>query len=312
MFVPLVDLKIQYQKIKADIDAAISDVFEQSNFILGENVNKFENEFCQYLGGGRAVSVHSGTDALYLSLLACGISSGDEVITVAHTFIEQDHVIILEQVGFVVRKETCRIPRAGILVVSAAEVLPLCIVQDNSGTIKIAVCASPLDLEDPLIGIRTLPRFVVKDRAGAICAGDHIITICASAMKEKGLLKNNKIIITPMSNFGMRKALQELDIQYEDAEVGDRNVLELMRKSGAVLGGEQSGHIIYMDHHTTGDGIISALQLLAVMKQSGKNLSELAAVFETTPQKLINVDVAGKPDLNEVAEVAEAIKKELK
>ena len=87
MFVPLVDLKIQFQKLKAEINAAISGVFEQSNFILGDNVKKFENEFCQYLGDGRAVSVHSGTDALYLSLLACGISSGDEVITVAHTFI---------------------------------------------------------------------------------------------------------------------------------------------------------------------------------------------------------------------------------
>ena len=87
MFVPLVDLKIQYQKINAEINNAISGVFEQSNFILGENIKKFENEFCQYLRGGNAVAVHSGTDALYLSLLACEISSGDEVITVANTFI---------------------------------------------------------------------------------------------------------------------------------------------------------------------------------------------------------------------------------
>jgi dTDP-4-amino-4,6-dideoxygalactose transaminase len=87
MFVPLVDLKIQYQKINAEINDAISGVFEKSNFILGENIKKFENEFCQYLQGGNAVAVHSGTDALYLSLLACEISSGDEVITVANTFI---------------------------------------------------------------------------------------------------------------------------------------------------------------------------------------------------------------------------------
>jgi dTDP-4-amino-4,6-dideoxygalactose transaminase len=87
MFVPLVDLKNQYQKIASEINDAISHVFEKSNFILGENVRKFEEEFCRYLGGGSAVTVNSGTDALYLSLLACEISSGDEVITVTHTFI---------------------------------------------------------------------------------------------------------------------------------------------------------------------------------------------------------------------------------
>ncbi len=87
MFVPFVDLKSQYQKITSEINDAISLVFGKSNFILGENVKKFEEEFCQYLEGGYAVAVHSGTDALYLSLLACGISSGDEVITVSHTFI---------------------------------------------------------------------------------------------------------------------------------------------------------------------------------------------------------------------------------
>ena len=87
MFVPFVDLKSQYQKISSEINNAISYVFEKSDFILGEKVRKFEEEFCQYLGGGSAVGVNSGTDALYLSLLACGISSGDEVITVSHTFI---------------------------------------------------------------------------------------------------------------------------------------------------------------------------------------------------------------------------------
>lgn len=87
MFVPLVDLKSQYQKIESEINDSMSYVFKNSNFILGESVGKFEEEFCQYLGGGFAVGVNSGTDALYMSLLACEISSGDEVITVAHTFI---------------------------------------------------------------------------------------------------------------------------------------------------------------------------------------------------------------------------------
>lgn len=87
MIVPFVDLKNQYQDIAPEINAAISSVFKKSSFILGENVLKFEEEFCQYLGGGYAITVNSGTDALYLSLLACGITSGDEVITVSHTFI---------------------------------------------------------------------------------------------------------------------------------------------------------------------------------------------------------------------------------
>jgi dTDP-4-amino-4,6-dideoxygalactose transaminase len=87
MLVPFVDLKGQYQNIAPEINDSISSVFQKANFILGENVSKFEQEFCQYLGGGHAVSVNSGTDALYLSLLACGITSGDEVITVSHTFI---------------------------------------------------------------------------------------------------------------------------------------------------------------------------------------------------------------------------------
>ena len=87
MFVPLVDLKRQYQKIETEINDSMSSVFKNSNFILGESVGKFEEEFCQYLEGGYAVGVNSGTDALYMSLLACEINSGDEVITVAHTFI---------------------------------------------------------------------------------------------------------------------------------------------------------------------------------------------------------------------------------
>ena len=87
MFVPFVDLKSQYHKIKDEINDAVRAVFENANFILGENVKNFEKEFCEYLVASNAISLNSGTDALYLSLLACGISSGDEVITTSHTFI---------------------------------------------------------------------------------------------------------------------------------------------------------------------------------------------------------------------------------
>ena len=96
-------------------------------------------------------------------------------------------------------------------------------------------------------------------------------------------------------------ALKELGIEYGAAKVGDRYVLEMMQKKGAVLGGEASGHIIFLDHHTTGDGIISALQLLAAMRRTGKPLSELAQVMKMAPQKMINVDVERKPPLEEIA-----------
>jgi phosphoglucosamine mutase len=149
-------------------------------------------------------------------------------------------------------------------------------------------------------------RLIAVDENGDEFDGDHVMAICAKAMQEAGELKNDKVIITPMSNFGLRVAFDKMGIQHEDADVGDRNVLELMQQRGASLGGEQSGHMIFLDHHTTGDGIISALQLLAVMQRSGKPLSELGRVFQRAPQRLINVDVASKPPLDTIPEIQEA------
>jgi phosphoglucosamine mutase len=151
-------------------------------------------------------------------------------------------------------------------------------------------------------------RLIAIDENGDELDGDHIMAICARAMKESGALSNNKVIITPMSNFGLRVAFDKMGIQYEEADVGDRNVLELMQQRGSSLGGEQSGHTIFLDHHTTGDGIISALQLLAVMKRSGTPLSELSKVFTPSPQRLINIDVASKPPLETIPEIQTAEK----
>lgn len=149
-------------------------------------------------------------------------------------------------------------------------------------------------------------RMIAVDEKGQELDGDHIMVICAKAMREAGTLNNNRVIITPMSNFGLRIAFDKLGIIYEEAAVGDRNVLELMQKQGASLGGEQSGHIIFLGHHTTGDGIISALQLLAVMRRADKPLSEIGEVFQRAPQRLINIDVPSKPDLSSVPEITEA------
>jgi len=149
-------------------------------------------------------------------------------------------------------------------------------------------------------------RLIAIDELGNELDGDHIMAICAKHMLEQGTLGGNRVIITPMSNFGLRMAFNEMGIAHEEADVGDRNVLELMQRRGATLGGEQSGHMIFLNHHTTGDGIISALQLLAILKQSGKPLSELAKVFRPAPQKLVNVDVPAKPPLAAIPEIQAA------
>lgn len=150
-------------------------------------------------------------------------------------------------------------------------------------------------------------RLIAVDETGTELTGDHIMAICASDMKERGKLQNNLLVVTPMSNLGLRLALDKLDIAYEDADVGDKNVLELMLKRGACIGGEQSGHLIFLDHQTTGDGIVAALQLLAVMQRSGRKLSDLAQIVQLAPQELINVEVSSKPGIEEIPDLKAAI-----
>jgi phosphoglucosamine mutase len=150
-------------------------------------------------------------------------------------------------------------------------------------------------------------RLIAVDEAGVELTGDHLIAIAARDMQARGVLRGGRVVVTPMSNLGLRLALDAMGVSHEDAPVGDRNVLELMRARGAVLGGEQSGHVIYLDRHTTGDGIVSALQLLAVMCRSGARLSELRGVFTPAPQTLVNVEVRAKPDLSKVPELQAAI-----
>lgn len=151
-------------------------------------------------------------------------------------------------------------------------------------------------------------RLIAVDDQGSELSGDHVVAICARRYREAGLLAKDLLITTPMSNFGFRKAMGDLGIAYEDAAVGDRYVLELMKKRGAVLGGESSGHIIFHDLHTTGDGIVSALQLLAAICEAGRPLSTLASIITLSPQHMINVDVASKPRLEECEPLAAAVR----
>lgn len=159
-------------------------------------------------------------------------------------------------------------------------------------------------------------RFLAVDENGNVVDGDKLIAIFAKHLKEKGKLKNNAAVVTVMSNMGFFKFCEDNGIHCEKTKVGDRYVLENMLENDFIIGGEQSGHIIFREHATTGDGELSALKLLCVMKETGKKLSELANEMEVFPQVLINVKVSdfGKarfPRDNEVKKAIEAAEKEL-
>ena len=154
-------------------------------------------------------------------------------------------------------------------------------------------------------------RCLAVDENGELIDGDKILAICGLDMKEKGTLKNDTIVGTVMSNLGLTMMGREKGIAIEQAGVGDRYVLERMIEAERNLGGEQSGHIIFLDHNTTGDGILTAIQLLSVMKRTGKKASELAKAMEVMPQVLVNARVnnAKKNTYMEVPAIRHAIAK---
>lgn len=152
-------------------------------------------------------------------------------------------------------------------------------------------------------------RLLAVDEHGDIVDGDKLLAICGNYMKEKGTLKNDTIVVTVMSNLGFFVMCDQCGIHTEKTKVGDRYVLENMRENGYNIGGEQSGHIIFLDDSTTGDGLLSALHLLEVMVSTKKPLSQLASVMEVYPQALVNARVPNhkKEQFMEYAEIAEAI-----
>ena len=152
-------------------------------------------------------------------------------------------------------------------------------------------------------------RLIAVDEKGREISGDQILLICANQLKKRGKLKNDLLVSTVMSNLGLRVACKKYGFRHHASKVGDRYVLEDMLRLGGVIGGEDSGHMIFLNHHTTGDGIITALQLIAAMVKEGKPLSELAAMMDIYPQKLINVDVKSKPDISTVPELADLIER---
>ena len=155
-------------------------------------------------------------------------------------------------------------------------------------------------------------RIIAVDELGNIIDGDKIMFICAKYLSEKKRLKKNTIVTTVMSNLGFHKAVEEAGMEDVITQVGDRYVVEEMRKNDYNFGGEQSGHMIFLDYNTTGDGMLSGIQLLNVLKQTGKKLSQLASEVTVYPQKLVNIRVTNKhgamdvPAIKAIVEETEA------
>lgn len=152
-------------------------------------------------------------------------------------------------------------------------------------------------------------RVIMVDENAQIVDGDTILAICARDMKKQGMLHNNTVVSTVMANLGFIKAMEALDIEVIRSQVGDRYVIQDMLKHEANLGGEQSGHMIFLDHNTTGDGLVSALQVLRIMIETDSKLSDLATVFKRYPQACINVKVKSKEPLEGLSAVQKAVKK---
>lgn len=182
----------------------------------------------------------------------------------------------------------------------------------NCGSTHMDELRARVVLEKADVGIAfdgDADRMLAVDENGKVVDGDEIMAICGNYMKRKGTLAKNTVVVTVMTNLGFSLMGKEQGIHIEKTKVGDRYVLENMRENGYNLGGEQSGHVIFLDDNTTGDGLLSALHLLQVMVETGKPLSELAKIMQVLPQALVNAKVPNhkKESYMEYTEIAEAI-----
>jgi phosphoglucosamine mutase len=176
-------------------------------------------------------------------------------------------------------------------------------INDKAGALYPAKMAEAVQQYRADVGISLdgdADRVVMVDDKGHIVNGDHILAICAIHLKSRGALMKDTVVATQMSNFGLDKLMGEHGIKVTRTDVGDKYVVEEMRKNGACLGGEQSGHIIFLEHSTTGDGCIAALNVLAVMKRTGLRLSELSSKMTDVPQVLINTRVRRREELEKI------------
>lgn len=152
-------------------------------------------------------------------------------------------------------------------------------------------------------------RVILSDEQGEIVDGDQMMAICACHMLEEGSLKKKTLVLTPMSNMGLELAIRNAGGKIVHARVGDRYIVETLRDQGLNFGGEQSGHLVFLDHNTTGDGLIAALKILSIMKKTGKKLSELKTRMVKSPQVLENIVVREKEELTQYPKIVATIKK---
>jgi len=184
-------------------------------------------------------------------------------------------------------------------------------INDGCGSTHLEVISELVKAHEVDFGIAhdgDADRVLAVDETGAELDGDVIMAICAAKMKERGELPGDTVVATVMSNLGFERAMRERGINVIKTKVGDRYVLDQMRTSGAMLGGEQSGHVIFLEHTTTGDGLITALQLAAIVRESDEPLSELRQVMHRYPQVLENVHVADKGLLSGSSAVHDAVR----
>lgn len=183
-------------------------------------------------------------------------------------------------------------------------------INDGCGSLHPRVVANLVKESGAQLGIAfdgDADRVVCVDEKGQVLDGDHLMAICATRMLQENRLNHSTLVTTIMSNMGLEAAVKSWGGRLERTGVGDRYVVEQMRAGGFNLGGEQSGHIIFLDHNTTGDGILSALKLLEVMLTENKPLSELARIMERFPQRLINVTVKERKPLDSSPEIVRTV-----
>jgi phosphoglucosamine mutase len=185
-------------------------------------------------------------------------------------------------------------------------------INDNCGsqhpeTLARMVIAEKADLGLAFDG--DADRLIAVDETGRVLTGDQVMAICASDLQAKGLLAPPVVVTTVMSNLGFGMALKKMGLRHIQAKVGDRYVMQEMIKADAIMGGEDSGHMIFLNHHTTGDGMLAALKLIEAMQSSSKPLSTLAKVMSVFPQCLINVEVKSKPPIDSVNDVKQEIER---
>jgi len=175
----------------------------------------------------------------------------------------------------------------------------------HPGGLQAAVKSHGADIGIALDG--DADRVIVVDEKGEVVDGDQIMAACARALMQRGLLGHNTLVATVMSNLGLDRYVKELGGHVVRTQVGDRYVVEEMRRGGFTLGGEQSGHLIFLDHTTTGDGVVAALALLSLMVREAKPLSQLTRAMEVLPQKLLSFPVKSRTPLEEMGEALRVV-----